>query len=86
MRILTEHDLMAFTEEKLVLHKFASWTKLPDGTQHLLIPIELEPHIKYGSKFIAINGEEIVFDENTDLDTRFGLLAFGFFHKPQDRK
>jgi hypothetical protein len=42
----------------------------------------MEPHIKYGSKFITIGGEEITLDENTDLDTRFGLLAFGFRRTP----
>ncbi len=86
MRTLTEHDLMAFTKEKLEEKGFRIWEKLSDGREHWLIPSVMEPHIKYGSKFITINGKEIVFDANTDLDTGFGLLAFGFFRKPQHRK
>jgi hypothetical protein len=86
MRTLTENDLMDFTKEKLEDKGFRIWETLSDGREHWLIPIEMEPQIKYGSKFITINGDEIIFDENTDLDTRFGLLAFGFFHKSQGGK
>ncbi len=82
MRTLTENDLMDFTKEKLEEKGFRIWEKLPDGREHWLVPIEMEPHIKYGSKFITISGEEITFDESTDLDTRFGLLAFGFRRTP----
>ena len=42
-----------------------------------LFPIWFVLLLPYGTKVVSIGGEEFEYSEDTDLDTRFGCVAFG---------
>ena len=42
-----------------------------------LFPLWFVMLLPYGTKVVSIGGEEFEYSEDTDLDTRFGWVAFG---------
>lgn len=42
-----------------------------------LLPLWFVLFIPYGTKVISIGGEKFEYSKETDLDTRFGCVAFG---------
>lgn len=43
----------------------------------MLFPLWFALLLPYGTKVITINGDEIEYTKDTDLDIRFGCVAFG---------
>lgn len=63
------------TVERARALRFCQWSdEQPD---FYLFPLWFVFFVPYGTKVISISGEEFEYSENTDLDTRFGCVAFG---------
>ena len=43
----------------------------------MLFPLWFALLLPYGTKVITINGDEVEYTQDTDLDIRFGCVAFG---------
>lgn len=63
------------TVERAKILRFGKWSdEQPDL---YLFPLWFVFFVPYGTKVISIDGKEFEYSENTDLDTRFGCVAFG---------
>jgi len=65
-------DLSNLTRERALSIGFRMWNE-----DLLLFPLWYTFVLPYGTKVIDINGKEFEFNNNTDLDHRFGYVAFG---------
>lgn len=73
-------DLKNLTSERSKALRFQRWDE--DMPNLWLFPLWYIYFIPYGTKVIDINGVEKEFTKDTDLDTRFGCVAFGVeFHE-----
>ena len=63
------------TVERAKALRFSQWSD--DNPDLYLFPLWFVFFVPYGTKVISIGGEEFEYTENTDLDTRFGCVAFG---------
>ena len=73
-------DLKNLTMERAKVLRFQRWSE--DMPTLWLFPLWYIYFIPYGTKVIDINGVEKEFTKDTDLDTRFGCVAFGVeFHE-----
>ena len=63
------------TIERAKVLRFQRWDE--DMPDLWLFPLWFIPFVPYGTKVISISGEERIFTKDTDLDTRFGCVAFG---------
>ena len=63
------------TKERAKALRFGEWS---DEQPYLyLFPLWFVLFLPYGTKVIGIDGDTFVYSEETDLDTRFGCVAFG---------
>lgn len=65
-------DLSNLTRERALSIGFRMW-----NDDLLLFPLWYTFVLPYGTKVISISGEEFEFNKDTDLDHRFGYVAFG---------
>ena len=63
------------TKERAKVLRFAIWSD--EHPDLYLFPLWFVFFIPYGTKVIDINGNTFEYSEETDLDTRFGCVAFG---------
>jgi hypothetical protein len=72
-------DLAGMSKEQLANIGCRMWDST-DNYTHWLFPKEWFDHIPDGLEIMSISGNREVFQRGvTDGDTRFGMLAFGFF-------
>lgn len=64
------------TQERAKALGFGYWDK-DEFPNLMLFPLWYCFLLPYGAKVINIWGEEIIYNEETDLDVRFGCVAFG---------
>ena len=63
------------TKERAKALRFGEWS---DEQPYLyLFPLWFVLFLPYGTKVISIDGDTFEYSEETDLDTRFGCVAFG---------
>ena len=63
------------TKERAEALKFCLWSdEQPDL---YLFPLWFVLFLPYGTKVVSIGGEKFEYSKETDLDTRFGCVAFG---------
>ena len=63
------------TKERAKALRFGKWSdEQPDL---YLFPLWFVLFLPYGTKVIGIGGDTFEYSEETDLDTRFGCVAFG---------
>ena len=63
------------TKERAKALRFGKWSdEQPDL---YLFPLWFVLFLPYGTKVIGIGGDTFEYSEETDLDTRFGCIAFG---------
>ena len=63
------------TKERAKALRFGEWSdEQPDL---YLFPLWFVLFLPYGTKVIGIDGDTFEYSEETDLDTRFGCVAFG---------
>ena len=63
------------TKERAEALRFGKWSdEQPDL---YLFPLWFVLFIPYGTKVIGIDGDKFEYSKETDLDTRFGCVAFG---------
>lgn len=62
------------TKERATALRFQHWE---EGSDLMLFPLWFTFFIPYGTKVIGFDGKEFEFNEDTDLDIRFGCVAFG---------
>ena len=63
------------TKERAKALRFGEWSgEQPDL---YLFPLWFVLFLPYGTKVIGIGGDTFEYSEETDLDTRFGCVAFG---------
>ena len=63
------------TKERAKALRFGEWS---DEQPYLyLFPLWFVLFLPYGTKVIGIGGDTFEYSEETDLDTRFGCVAFG---------
>lgn len=63
------------TAERAKILRFKRWSD--ENPDLYLFPLWFVLFVPYGTEVIGIDGDEFVYSENTDLDTRFGCVAFG---------
>ena len=63
------------TVERAKALRFSLWSD--NNPDFYLFPLWFVFFVPYGTKVISISGEEFEYSKNTDLDTRFGCVAFG---------
>ena len=69
-------DLNNLTKERALYLRFNYWDK-ETYPELMLFPLWFALLLPYGTKVITIDGDEIEYTEDTDLDIRFGCVAFG---------
>lgn len=69
-------DLNNLTKERAVYLRFNYWSK-EKYPNLMLFPLWFALLLPYGTKVITINGDEVEYTKDTDLDIRFGCVAFG---------
>lgn len=63
------------TKERAKALRFGEWSdEQPDL---YLFPLWFVLFLPYGTKVVGINGDTFEYSKETDLDTRFGCVAFG---------
>ena len=63
------------TKERAKALRFGEWS---DEQPYLyLFPLWFVLFLPYGTKVVSIGGEKFEYSKETDLDTRFGCVAFG---------
>lgn len=68
-------NLKNITWERAKILRFKRWDD--DQPNLWLFPLWFVMFLPYGTKVIDINGKEFEYNKDTDLDTRFGCVAFG---------
>ena len=63
------------TKERAKALRFGKWSD--EHPDLYLFPLWFVLFLPYGTKVVSIGGEEFEYSEDTDLDTRFGCVAFG---------
>lgn len=63
------------TRERAKYLRFGRWSD--EHPDLYLFPLWFVFFIPYGTKVIGINGNTFEYSKETDLDTRFGCVAFG---------
>lgn len=63
------------TVERAKALRFGKWDD--ELSDLYLFPLWFVPFVPYGTEVIGIDGDKFVYSEKTDLDTRFGYVAFG---------
>ena len=69
-------DLNNLTKERALYLRFNYWNK-ETHPDLMLFPLWFALLLPYGTKVITINGDEVEYTKDTDLDIRFGCVAFG---------
>ena len=64
------------TRERAKHLRFGRWDEY-EQPDLFLFPLWFVLFLPYGTKVIGINGDTFEYSEETDLDTRFGCVAFG---------
>lgn len=64
------------TRERAKHLRFGRWDK-DEQPDLYLFPLWFVLFLPYGTKVVSIGGEKFEYSEETDLDTRFGCVAFG---------
>lgn len=64
------------TKERALYLRFGYWDK-EKYPNLMLFPLWFALLLPYGTKVITINGDEVEYTKDTDLDIRFGCVAFG---------
>ena len=64
------------TKERAKALRFCQWDKDKQPDLYLF-PLWFVLFLPYGTKVVSICGEKFEYSEETDLDTRFGCVAFG---------
>ena len=68
-------SLSNLTKDRVEFLRFQRWN---DTNPDLyLFPLWFVFFLPYGTRVVSIEGEVFEYTENTDLDTRFGCVAFG---------
>lgn len=63
------------TKERAEALRFGKWSD--EHPDLYLFPLWFVLFLPYGTKVIGIGGDTFEYSEETDLDTRFGCVAFG---------
>lgn len=64
------------TKERALYLRFGYWDK-EKYPNLMLFPLWLALLLPYGTKVVTINGDDVEYTKDTDLDIRFGCVAFG---------
>lgn len=64
------------TRDRAKALRFCQWDK-DEQSDLYLFPLWFVMFIPYGTKVVSIGGEKFEYSKETDLDTRFGCVAFG---------
>lgn len=69
-------DVNNLTKERALNLRFIYWDR-ETNPNLMLFPLWFALLLPYGTKVITINGNEIEYTKDADLDIRFGCVAFG---------
>ena len=64
------------TKERAKALRFGKWDE-DEQPDLYLFPLWFVLFLPYGTKVVSIGGEKFEYSKETDLDTRFGCVAFG---------
>lgn len=69
-------DINNLTKKRALYLRFMYWDK-ETHPDLMLFPLWFALLLPYGTKVITIGGDEVEYTKDTDLDIRFGCVAFG---------
>ena len=70
------NNINNLTKERALYLRFGYWDK-EKYPNLMLFPLWLALLLPYGTKVVTINGDDVEYTKDTDLDIRFGCVAFG---------